>query len=239
MTTHPAHATNRSDPKSRGRQLRPPRLGVEAWWIVGAVLFAMLTAWASAHSLFPGEQELARWLQRHQYPTVLGYEEFADIVGARITLYVLSAFGLALFLVLRRWQLLALVAAAPLLTLAGHLLKVVIQRPRPDIWQVIDIREPTTGYSFPSGHSLQAAIIGVVAIILVQQLFTGRLRRFLQAGAVWLTVTVGWERVFDGVHWPTDVAGGFLLGTLLVTATWRGITVVAAGRSATRRPPGT
>jgi undecaprenyl-diphosphatase len=105
----------------------------------------------------------------------------------------------------------------------GHLLKVVVRRPRPDIAQVIDIREPTTGFSFPSGHSLQAAIIGVVAIIVVQQLFTGRLRRVLQLGAIWLTITVGWERVFDGVHWPTDVAGGFLLGTLLVSATWRGL----------------
>lgn len=205
---------------------RPPRtwwrsgLGL---WVFGAALFALLTVWASAHSLFPGEQELAKWLQGHQYPKTLGYEEFADLVGARITLYVLTGFGLLLFVTLQRWQLAALVLAAPLLTIAGHLLKIIIRRPRPAISEVIDIREPTTGFSFPSGHSLQAAIIGVVAIILVQQLFTGKFRRFLQLGAVWLTATVGWERVFDGVHWPTDVVGGFLLGTLLVTATWQGL----------------
>jgi undecaprenyl-diphosphatase len=205
---------------------------VEALWVVGAIIFATLSAWAAAHSLFPGEQDLAQWLQRRQYPSVLGYEEFADLVGARITLYVLTGVGVALFLALRRWQLLALVTAAPLLTIIGHLMKVMVRRPRPDITQVIDIREPTTGFSFPSGHSLQAAIIGVVAIIVVQQLFTGRLRRVLQLGALWLTVTVGWERVFDGVHWPTDVAGGFLLGTLLVTASWRVISVTAERLSA-------
>jgi membrane-associated phospholipid phosphatase len=205
----------------------------EAAWLLGATLFCVLASWATAHSLFPGEQALERWLQHHQYPSVLGYEEFADQVGARRTLYILTAMGVVAFLSLRRWQLLALVVAAPLLTLVGHLLKVIIRRPRPDVSQVVDIREPTTGFSFPSGHSLQAAIIGVVVIILVQHLFTGRLRRVLQAGAVWLTVTVGWERVFDGVHWPTDVVGGFLLGTLLVTATWRGIQA-ASGRMEAR-----
>jgi undecaprenyl-diphosphatase len=211
-----------SQPRKWPARLRDLSRG-ELLWFLGAAIFGVLTAWASAHSLFPGEQELARWLQDHQYPTLLGYEEFADLVGARITLYVLTAVGVGLFLALRRWQLLALVIAAPLLTLFGHLVKILIQRPRPGLSQVIDIREPTTGFSFPSGHSLQAAIIGVTAIIVVQHLFTGRFRRILQAGAVWLTVTVGWERVFDGVHWPTDVVGGFLLGTLLVTATWRAI----------------
>jgi undecaprenyl-diphosphatase len=188
------------------------------------------------HSLFPGEQPLARWFQHHRYQTLLGYEEFADLVGARITLYALTAVGVALFLALRRWQLLALVIIAPLLTVVGHLMKIIVQRPRPGVSQVVDIREPTTGFSFPSGHSLQAAIIGIVAIIVIQNLFSGRLRRVLQAGAVWLTVTVGWERVFDGVHWPTDVVGGFLLGVLLATAAWRGIVLANRRWFATPRP---
>jgi hypothetical protein len=93
-----------SRPATEFRELphRPERPGWDALWVVGAVIFAILTAWASAHSLFPGEQWLAKWLQSHQYPTVLGYEEFADLVGARITLYVLTALGLVLFLALRR-----------------------------------------------------------------------------------------------------------------------------------------
>jgi membrane-associated phospholipid phosphatase len=194
-------------------------------------MFGVLTAWASLHTLFPGEQEVARWLQRRDTKALLGYEEFADIIGMRATLYFLSAFGLLGFLVLRKWSLAALVVIAPALTLVGSLVKVSIQRPRPSADQVIALREIRAGYSFPSGHSLQAAIICVVAIIIAQQMLHGRLRLAVQAGAVWLATTIGWERVFDGVHWPTDVVGGFLLGVLATSAAWYGITQFGARRA--------
>ena len=192
-------------------------------WLAGAAVFGLLTAWASLHALFPGEQDVARWLQRQDITGLLGYEEFADIIGMRLTLYVLSGFGLVLFLALRKWNLVALVVAAPLLTLVGSLIKVTIQRPRPTADQVEAIREVRAGFSFPSGHSLQAAIICTVAIIIAQQMLRGRLRRVVQAGAIWLAATVGWERVFDGVHWPTDVFAGLLLGFLVTSAAWYGI----------------
>lgn len=204
-------------------------------WLGGAVMFGVLTAWASLHTLFPGEQEVTRWLQRRDIPGLLGYEEFADIIGMRATLYFLSAFGLIGFLVLRKWSLAALVVIAPALTLLGSLVKVVIQRPRPSADEVIALREIRAGYSFPSGHSLQAAIICVVAIIIAQQMLHGRFRRAVQLLAVWLATTIGWERVFDGVHWPTDVAGGFLLGVLATSAAWHGITQFAAHRGAAVR----
>ena len=200
-------------------------------WLAGAAIFGMLTAWASLHTLFPGEQEVARWLQRRRdTPGLLGYEEFADIIGMRATLYFLSAFGLLGFLVLRKWSLAALVVIAPALTLVGVLVKVAIRRPRPSADEVIALREIRSGYSFPSGHSLQAAIICVVAIIIAQQMLHGRLRLAVQAVAVWLATTIGWERVFDGGHWPTDVVGGFLLGVLATSAAWYGITQFGARR---------
>jgi undecaprenyl-diphosphatase len=207
--------------------MTPPRsLGAVAVLVAAALLLG-LSIWASFHSLFPGEQELERWLQHHPGVAILGYEEFADQVGARRTLYVLTGIGFVLFLALQRWRLLALVLTAPLLTLFGHLLKIIVERPRPALHQVVDIREPTTGFSFPSGHSLQATIVCLVAVIVVQHLFSGRFRRFLQLGAIWLALTVGWERVFDGVHWPTDVVAGGLLGFILIYTTWAVINAVA------------
>lgn len=214
------------------REASPGRAWADgrALWIVGAVILGVLTSWASLHRLFPGEQEVARWLQHREIPGMLGYEEFADIIGMRVTIYFLAAFGLIGFLVLRKWSLAALVAIAPALTLIGSLLKVVVQRPRPTADQVVALREIRGGYSFPSGHSLQAAIICVVAIIIAQQMLRGRVRRSVQFVAIWMAATIGWERVFDGVHWPTDVVGGLLLGVLATSAAWFGIQSVAARR---------
>ena len=204
-------------------------------WCFGAVAFGALAAWASFHTVFPGEIDLSVWLRRHSSMGILGYEEFADVVGARNTLYYLTGIGVLLFVVLRRWNLLLLVTSAPLLALAGLSFKPAIERPRPTAEQVGAITNPASGFSFPSGHSLQAAVVCSVAVIIAQELLTGRVRRVVQGLAIWFALTVGWERVFDGVHWPTDVAGGFLLGMLAVYGTWHLITLLRAQGTRARR----
>lgn len=195
-------------------------------WFGGVLVFALLSIWARQHALFPGEQELARSLQRHQFRALLGYEEVADIIGARVTLYVMAALGVLVFVTIRQWALALLAALAPLLTILGGIMKSVVERPRPTAEQVVALREIRTGYSFPSGHSLQATIITMVIVIAAQQLLHGWQRRVVQAIAIWCALTIGWERVFDGVHWPTDVAGGFLLGVLATFGLWHVMSLV-------------
>jgi undecaprenyl-diphosphatase len=109
---------------------------------------------------------------------------------------------------------------APGFTRLGPFVKDLVERPRPKLGQVYEIREFPGGYSFPSGHSLQASVVAVVVVIAAGDLLTGKLRIAVQAAAVGFAVTIGWERVFDGVHWPTDVAGGLLLGILCTVPTW-------------------
>jgi undecaprenyl-diphosphatase len=214
----------RTPPPEPRRYWHTFRPALSAWtlaWLACALVFAALSAWAFTHTLFPGEQSLAHWQQNHpHHPPLFSPEMFVDFIGGPMTLGVLTGIGVLLFLVLRRWDLLALVIAAPLLMQFGLLMKIIIRRPRPALDEVIGIRGSATGFSFPSGHTLQATIICVMTIIIAQQLLTGRLRRMVVLGAVWLPAAVGFERVFDGVHWPTDVLGGVLLGVLVTTAVW-------------------
>jgi undecaprenyl-diphosphatase len=211
-------------------RLRVSRHGWLTVWAAGAVVFAALAVWARRHALFPGEQALTHWLQEHRLPGELRFEEFADLIGYPTTMIVMAVGGTIVFLALRRWELAALAVVAPMLTRIGPVMKDLVARPRPAANEVPQIREHPGGFSFPSGHSLQASIICAVIIIAAQELLPGRLRRAVQLIAATLALTIGWERVFDGAHWPTDVVAGLLLGTLCTFAAWAVIRRVAQMR---------
>ena len=84
-------------------------------------------------------------------------------------------------------------------------------RPRPSIVVVLD---PTGGLSFPSGHSLGASAIYPMLGILLSTAFEElRLKVFVLAMAVALALLIGFTRVFLGVHYPTDVIAGWMLGS--------------------------
>lgn len=68
------------------------------------------------------------------------------------------------------------------------------------------------GYSFPSGHSCNA---GTVYWSLASNEGTG-LKKILRVVAIIIPITVGFSRVALGVHYPTDVLGGWIMGLLIV-----------------------
>jgi undecaprenyl-diphosphatase len=87
-------------------------------------------------------------------------------------------------------------------------LKVMFSRERPELFDKVAL---PTGYSFPSGHSMSAmGIYGVIATCLIA-LRPGA-RRLVIAAAALLIGAVGLSRIYLGVHWPSDVIGGFLGG---------------------------
>jgi undecaprenyl-diphosphatase len=100
-------------------------------------------------------------------------------------------------------------------TVAGLPLKGLIARPRPDLFASIQLNVPmpellSTAHSFPSGHTLLAAA------------FAGVIWTYYKDYRAWLAFTfvalVGTARVFQGLHWPSDVLGSILLGFLAAWA---------------------
>lgn len=90
-------------------------------------------------------------------------------------------------------------------------MKHLVHRPRPDMADQIG------GWSFPSGHASEiAAAAGVLIILTMQRGNRPRLRVLLVALWVAIAVLVGVDRVFVGAHSPSDVAAGWLVGSLLV-----------------------
>lgn len=91
-----------------------------------------------------------------------------------------------------------------------------IARARPDFEPHLVVVKTS---SFPSGHATSSMIFYLtIALALVP---TGRPRRIATAGAILLSLLIGTSRVMLGVHWPSDVIGGWSFGLLWVLLTLR------------------
>ena len=109
------------------------------------------------------------------------------------------------------------VGGGMLLSLA---LKHGFSRPRPDLVPHASIVHTM---SFPSGHSMMSATTYLtLAAILWRTQRRRRLKLYLFAAALLLTILVGFSRVYLGVHWPTDVLAGWFAGAAWACCAWLG-----------------
>jgi membrane-associated phospholipid phosphatase len=111
----------------------------------------------------------------------------------------------------RAWKPPAVLAAAFISDiLLQDVVKAVVGRHRPPLSQMIG-RYP--GASFPSGHTTQSLVVyGMIALLLIRT-HPRWPRVAVLLPAVCLVLLIGISRVYLGAHWPTDVAGGLLLGS--------------------------
>lgn len=87
-------------------------------------------------------------------------------------------------------------------------LKFLLQRPRPDEFQIID----ETGYSFPSGHSMISLAFYGYLIYLIYLYFENRYLKWILIILLSLLIlSVGISRIYLGVHYTSDVIAGFLI----------------------------
>jgi len=102
--------------------------------------------------------------------------------------------------------------------LLNEILKNVFLRPRPSV--VPHLRE-VVSTSFPSGHAMQSAIIYLTLGAMLMRIAERRLTKaYCLIVAVLLTLLVGASRVYLGVHYPSDVIGGWTFGFAWASICW-------------------
>ena len=116
------------------------------------------------------------------------------------------------FLLLRRWKRpaddIALVVIAAGSALLPFVVKLIVARPRPTIEHLSHL----SSLSFPSEHTTQAAAIYLTIALMLSQSLTRGWREAAIALGVVIALAVAWSRVYLGVHYPTDVTAGLMLG---------------------------
>lgn len=94
-------------------------------------------------------------------------------------------------------------------TVLNQAIKHIVRRPRPNILRLVE----ESGYSFPSGHSMVSmAFYGIIIYLVYKNVSNKYLKWTLITLLSLLILSIGFSRIYVGVHYFTDVAGGFLLG---------------------------
>ena len=123
----------------------------------------------------------------------------------------------------KRWRKAGLIALISMLLcfVSGELiLKTLIARPRPflELETLIPLI-PQGGFSFPSGHTASSFAASFVYL-------RGAPMKWAKIIFPLLAVLMGFSRLYVGVHYPTDVLGGMLLGIFWSQITWQGACII-------------
>ncbi|THA49843.1 phosphatase PAP2 family protein [Streptomyces sp. A1136] len=177
-------------------------------------LFALLTVWVvrAPDHLLPPDAALHRWSVEHRPALASVSARVLTDTGTGVIPYaLLLAAGLYAGRTTRQR---AWTAAALMLCLgAGQALRyaamMLIARPRPAVGDWVT---PASGWSFPSGHSTTAALTAGLLVTALFQRGSRVPRTPVVVVALWATA-VGLTRVYLGMHWFTDVLGGWLFAT--------------------------
>jgi undecaprenyl-diphosphatase len=160
---------------------------------------------------------IERWLAGHRD----GFLNTATaVLSAMANTKVVTIVGLALAVVAgltwRRWREPMLLVIGLVGELAIFLIvSAIVHRSRPPVLR-LDVAPPTS--SFPSGHTTAAVVLYAALAVLATERFRGRsLHHLAVIVAIVIPLLVGASRMYRGMHYPTDVAGGLALGVAWLT----------------------
>jgi undecaprenyl-diphosphatase len=186
--------------------------GVIAAWLFGGMLQDVV-AREEAVRFDPG---VLRWFVEHRVHWLASFMKYATWLGSNAIVIPVALIVAAVFVFRRRsYGPFAQLAVAVVSSIVLYdVVKAVVHRARPPMAvRLVHV----SGYSFPSGHAtIAVAVWGTIVLILAR----GRRPRTTvllgtAAGMIWLVVGV--SRLYLGVHWFTDVVGGFALGAAILS----------------------
>ena len=164
------------------------------------------------------DDSAARWLHlRIQGEDgVIGFLEAVSFTGKPI--FLVFAIGIpGAWILYRGGKKLALFLAVTCIGggIVDTIVKLAVGRPRPKIDQPII---QVFGKSFPSGHSMAAVVCYGALLLAIMPMMSNRVRNLAIAAYVVLVLAIGMSRLMLGVHFISDVLGGYVLGAAWLAA---------------------
>lgn len=155
------------------------------------------------------------------YGDIIGYKlistflisDFVTPIAKFITNFggaiFLSIATVMLFLLIKNKKIgLSIISNIVIITVLNQLLKRILQRPRPTEFRIVE----ETGYSFPSGHSMVSmAFYGYLIYLIYRYIKNKYVKWTLITILSILICLIGISRIYLGVHYTSDVLGGFLI----------------------------
>ena len=116
---------------------------------------------------------------------------------------------ITLFIVIKNKKIgISILSNLAIVTVLNQLIKRILQRPRPTEYRIIE----ETGYSFPSGHSMVSMAFYGYFIYLIYKYVKNKYVKWISISLLSLLIcAIGISRIYLGVHYTSDVLGGFLI----------------------------
>jgi undecaprenyl-diphosphatase len=159
------------------------------------------------------ETILIYWAGNFRNPFLDSSMVVVTYLGAAKIVFLMAMLSSLALIKLKKYNYLALLWLSILgQELLIRLIKNLIARPRPEILEHLISSD---GGSFPSGHSATAAVFyGLIGYILLRELKSQRAKFITGIILSVVILSVGISRIYLGVHWPTDVLGGYFIAFL-------------------------
>lgn len=184
--------------------------------VVGGInLFIELTETLKTDVLADYDHQITEYVISHRSPALTRYFVFVthvgDIYGYAI---VLGFFTLMSVFVFKHWKYITqIVIVLTLSAVSNVILKRFVDRARPEAEHMVTVET----LSYPSGHAMSAmAFYG----FLIYLCYRFKINIFLKIGIIlflgFLILSIGISRIYLGVHFPSDIAGGYIAGFIWV-----------------------
>lgn len=184
--------------------------------IVGGInIFVELTDTLSSETLAEYDRQITNFVISYRSPSLTQYFTFVtnvgDVYGYLVVLVIVIVISAMIF---KRWKYVGQVALVLFLaTVSNMMLKRFIDRARPGIEHLVSVET----LSYPSGHAMSAMAFYGFVIYLFSKF---KINSFLKTMAITLLalliLSIGVSRIYLGVHFPSDIVGGYIAGLIWV-----------------------
>jgi undecaprenyl-diphosphatase len=185
-----------------------------------AIGFGLIALLVSDKKIAQFDSTIIAAVQGFESPGLTSIMKFFTFIGSGTQVAIIALLVLFfLFKVLHhRRELILFIWVVLGSTILNEILKAIFHRARPTIHRIVE----ANGFSFPSGHSMAAfSLYGIIAFLLWRHISTSLGRGLLIIFSIFMIIMIGVSRIYLGVHYPSDVLGGFLAsGCLLAVSIW-------------------